>query len=399
VLETIPVMVCLLTPDYHVAFANRVFKEKFGESKGRHCYDYCFGNNKPCSFCESFKVLETGEPHRWEVHSPDGSIIDAYDYPFTDADGKPMILEMDIDVTQQRITENELKEYRLHLENLVEERTAELHKSNIIAYERAEELEKLHERLEAKAAEVEEYATNMESLAESRAIQLRDAERLAAIGATAGMVGHDIRNPLQSILGDLFLVKTELIDLPNGGSKERILESLTEIEKSLDYVNKIVQDLQDFAKPIRPSLMKFDLAALCQETIYNQAIPNNIEASCSFHEDAKSIFTDPTLIKRVLVNLVNNAVQAMPDGGKLSVNANITNGYLYLTVSDTGMGIPEETQPKLFTPLMTTKSKGQGFGLAVVKRMTEALGGTVSFESKVAKGTTFTLKFPFTKPA
>ena len=109
VLETLPVMVCLLTSDYHVAFANRSFREKFGESSGRCCYNYCFGLNKPCEFCESYKVLETGQPHHWEVNSPDGSVIDAYDFPFSDVDGSPMILEMDIDITERRKAEEKIK--------------------------------------------------------------------------------------------------------------------------------------------------------------------------------------------------------------------------------------------------------------------------------------------------
>ena len=115
-LETLPIMICLLTPEYHVAFANRSFREKFGESGGRCCYDYCFGRTKPCEFCESFKVLETGEPHYWEVNSPDGSVIEAYDFPFADINGSPMILEMDIDVTEQRKAEDKIRS----LANIVE---------------------------------------------------------------------------------------------------------------------------------------------------------------------------------------------------------------------------------------------------------------------------------------
>jgi len=100
VLETMPAMICLLTPDYHVAFANRAFRARFGESHGRRCYEFCFGLPAPCDFCETYKVLETGQPHHWEVTGQDGSVIAAYDFPFTDSDGSPMILEMDIDVTE-----------------------------------------------------------------------------------------------------------------------------------------------------------------------------------------------------------------------------------------------------------------------------------------------------------
>lgn len=108
VLENLPAMICLLTPDYHVVFANRSFREKFGESNGKHCYEYCFGNTEPCKFCESYKVLETGKPHHWEVTSPDGRTIDVNDVPFTDADGSLMILEMDVDITERKLAEEKI---------------------------------------------------------------------------------------------------------------------------------------------------------------------------------------------------------------------------------------------------------------------------------------------------
>lgn len=117
VLETLPAMISLLTPDYHIAFANRGFREKFGKSGGRHCYEYCYGCTRPCEFCETYKVLETDQPHHWEGTIPDGSIIDSYDFPFTDIDGSPMILKMNIDVTEQKRADAELKKRREQLEN------------------------------------------------------------------------------------------------------------------------------------------------------------------------------------------------------------------------------------------------------------------------------------------
>jgi len=120
VLETLPAMICLLTPDYHVAFANRAFRDRFGESHGRHCYDYCFGKTEPCDFCESYKVLETGQPHHWEVRGEDGSVISAHDYPFTDTDGSPLILEMDIDITNHRRAEEAVRLANAYNRSLIE---------------------------------------------------------------------------------------------------------------------------------------------------------------------------------------------------------------------------------------------------------------------------------------
>ena len=124
----------------------------------------------------------------------------------------------------------------------------EMLESNVDITERI----RLQTKLEESAFLVEEYANQMEKLANQRAEQLKDAERLATIGATAGMVGHDIRNPLQAITGDLYLTKTELTSIPESEEKKNIMESLTEIEKNIDYINKIVADLQDFARPLNP---------------------------------------------------------------------------------------------------------------------------------------------------
>jgi signal transduction histidine kinase len=100
------------------------------------------------------------------------------------------------------------------------------------------------------------------------------------------------------------------------------------------------------------------------------------------------------MLKRALTNLIQNAVQAMPDGGTLKIQAEHQNGAVAINISDTGTGIPPDIQPKIFSPLFTTKSKGQGFGLAVVKRLIEAQNGTITYQTDTAKGTTFTIQLP-----
>jgi PAS domain S-box-containing protein len=113
VLETLPVMICLLKPDYQVVFANRSYREKFGESCGLHCYESRFGRTQPCEFCESYKVFKTGQKYNCKVTIPDGSVIDTYNLPFTDYDGTPMILKMDIDITKRKEAEETLAKIEL----------------------------------------------------------------------------------------------------------------------------------------------------------------------------------------------------------------------------------------------------------------------------------------------
>ena len=232
--------------------------------------------------------------------------------------------------------------------------------------------------------------------ARENAKKLQDSERLAAIGATAGMVGHDIRNPLQAITSDVYLAKTELALTPESEEKKNALDSLKEIEKNVEYINKIVQDLQDFARPLSPRTEETDLKRIIDELIAQNGLPENVKISVTVENEAMTIMADSTFINRIMYNLVNNAVQAMPNGGQLTIQVyrDKDKRDSVITVEDTGVGIPESVKNKLFTPMFTTKAKGQGFGLAVIKRMTEALGGTVTFESQEGKGTKFIVRLP-----
>ena len=270
----------------------------------------------------------------------------------------------------------------------------ELKKQETALRERTEQLEITQKKLEEKTITIEEYANRMEELARQRANQLKDAERFAAIGATAGMVGHDIRNPLQSITSDVYLAKTELHLLPESDAKKNAIESLDEIEKNIFYINKIVADLQDYARPILPVTKEVSLDNTIREMLRNLQIPQNIKILIDVNKDADMLNADPDLLKRILGNLANNALQAMAEGGTLAICAHRNTSTIVIRVQDTGKGIPEDIKPKLFTPLFTTKSKGQGFGLAVVKRLTEALGGTVTCESESGAGTVFIVRLP-----
>jgi two-component system CheB/CheR fusion protein len=233
-----------------------------------------------------------------------------------------------------------------------------------------------------------------EEQAQESAKKLKDSERLAAIGATAGMVGHDIRNPLQAITGDVYLAKTELTSIPDSDEKKNTLDSLQEIEKNVDYINKIVQDLQDFAKQLKPTAEETDLKLIIDQLLAKNGLPENIKVSVKVETEARKVVADSTFLNRIMYNLVNNAVQAMPQGGELTIHAYKKSNDTIIMVKDTGVGIPEAVKSKMFTPMFTTKAKGQGFGLPVIKRMTEALSGTVTFESQEGKGTTFIVRLP-----
>ncbi len=223
--------------------------------------------------------------------------------------------------------------------------------------------------------------------------QLQDNERMAAIGQTASMVGHDIRNPLQAIVSELFLARQVMAEAPKTSDTSEALESINLIQEQVDYITKIVSDLQDFARPLNPEYANVDLSDLLVSVFETIVVQDQIKVKVDIQGTIK-LKTDPTFIKRALTNLVNNAIQAMPDGGELMLTAHKQESNVIITVSDTGKGIPESVKVNLFKPLMTTKAKGQGLGLSVVKRLIEALNGKISFESEEGKGTIFTIGLP-----
>ena len=209
------------------------------------------------------------------------------------------------------------------------------------------------------------------------------------------MVGHDLRNPLQSITGELYLAKCEVDSLPQGEIKRNLLENIQIIEEQAVYMDKIVSDLQAFVRPIRIDKQPISLIELVNSVLASIATSENININVSIKTDFPQVKADPQLLKRVLINLATNSIQAMPNGGKLAIHAEINSqGQAVVTVEDTGMGIPERIRSQIFTPLFTTKPRGQGFGLAVCKRVIEAHSGSINFESQEGKGTKFTIQFP-----
>ncbi len=353
--DSVPDLITILNNEHRIVRANKAMAQALGTTPeacvGLECYKFVHDQNKPPFFCPHSQAMLDGQEHTSEVHEEHlGGDFIVSATPLKDDHGRIIgSVHVARNITLRKQMEKKLEEYSKQLEQLVEERTK----------------------------------------------QLRDNERLAAIGATAGMVGHDIRNPLQAITGNLYLAKSDLKDVPESDAKNGIKESIFEIEKNVDYINKIVVDLQDFAKPLKPVFGTIDLSMIVEEVIKNRIIPEEIAVEYSVDVEANCFVADATYIRRMLSNLVNNAVQAMPAGGKLTLKAKRKADNVIIFVEDTGAGIPEDVKGKLFTPLFTTKSKGQGFGLAVVKRMSEALGGNVTFESQAGAGTRFTVCLPF----
>ena len=350
VLETMPAMICLLTPDYHVAFANRAFREKFGESGGRHCYEYCFGFAEPCNFCESYKVLETGKPHHWEVTAPDGgSVIDAYDFPFTDVDGSPLILEMDIDITEQKQMQKMLGEINETLEQRVAERTEQLKEAN------------------------------------------KELERFSYT------VSHDLQAPLRAIKGF-----SQMIQKDEAGTGAETKRKLVVIQENAERMQQLIDDLL--------ALSRVGRQGVSLQTIEMNTLVKDVweELKAAYHEkplalkmkDLRPAYGDQTLIRQVLANLLTNAIKFSANRKRIEVEvgSNQKNGDNVYYVKDKGAGFDMKYYDKLFGVFQrlhnSSEFQGTGIGLSIVQRIVHLHGGKVWAEGKVDEGATFYFLLP-----
>jgi PAS domain S-box-containing protein len=222
--------------------------------------------------------------------------------------------------------------------------------------------------------------------------QRLELERIATMGELATSVAHDLRNPLTSIRNASFYIKN---NCPGRSSPEckTASEMLDVIEQETIFANTIITDLLDFAvkKPLQKE--KQNINRIIESLLTENRLPNGIELEKRFCKEA-TVSVDGRQLKRVFSNIVENAVQAMPNGGKLVVSTSKDTDHVEVTFADTGIGIPEENFERIFQPLFTTKSKGIGLGLSICKRIVEQHGGTIDVESTVGQGSTFTIRLP-----
>jgi signal transduction histidine kinase len=207
---------------------------------------------------------------------------------------------------------------------------------------------------------------------------------MAAMGQLASTVGHELRNPLAVIMNVLYLLET----IAGAEGSEAMLRHLSTAKRETSAATLIVADLLDYSAGRAPMLAPVQVAGLVAEALSVVPPPTGIEVVRHVEPDL-AIDADRDQIRQVLLNLVTNGYDAMPGGGILDVSVRSTGGLAQITVTDTGVGMDEETQANIFTPFYTTKSRGIGLGLAVTKRVVEAHGGTISVQSTPSVGTSF----------
>ena len=275
-------------------------------------------------------------------------------------------------------TNKELQRLKGELEKKVSARTNEL----------KEKVQKLNKSQKAMLLMVEDLNKTSKELKGAQEELVRK-EKLSILGQLAGGVGHELRNPLGVISNAVYYLKTLLPD-----ADKTTIEYLEMISSEVLNSEKIVSDLLDFARA-KPSVKEVTpVSELVTQVLDRHPPPDKIKVTTEISPKLPSVFLDGRQMGQVLDNLVLNAYQAMSDEGKLTIKAKAVKDKVYISITDTGCGIPKENMKKLFEPLFTAKARGIGLGLSVSKNLLEANGGKIEVKSEEGKGSTFTVILP-----
>jgi PAS domain S-box-containing protein len=356
--ENLGVGLGIISKDYHVVWVNRFIKNNVGEVKGKLCYSSLNTLDHICPDCGVRKVFNEGvakDSHEYTNIGIHGKpyYVELIATPLKDKDGNvTAALEFVIDIAEKKHMQSKLTEYSQKLEKLVDERTEQLNQTQI---------------------------------------KLLKAEKLAAIGELAGMIGHDLRNPLTGIKGAAYYLKTKCA-AEIGATGQEMLKT---IDKAIDHSNKIINDLLEYSSKLSLELTEITPKLLLKNTLTLIEVPERTQIIDATKNKPK-IKADIGNISKVFANIITNAIDAMPGTGTLTITSKTAKGKVKIIFKDTGIGMTEETLSKLKLgfPLFTTKAKGMGFGLPICKRIVEAHGGKISLKSTLGKGTAVIVTIP-----
>lgn len=243
--------------------------------------------------------------------------------------------------------------------------------------------------------ELEENAARLEEKVRERTVELENtsalllqAQWLAAVGEVTSKVAHDLRNPLTAINTSLYYLEQTL----PGGLEPKAQASVGSIREAVFHANSILEDLLEYSKPSETKKVPIDLGRVIRRAA-QVGVPDGVRISLGLAPEVRIEGSEEKLVL-VFRNLIENAVEAMPEGGELGISSRTERDRVVVELTDTGVGIPEDKKGKLFTPFFTTKAQGLGMGLALCRRLVEAHGGTIEIASEQGKGTTVVITFP-----
>jgi signal transduction histidine kinase len=222
--------------------------------------------------------------------------------------------------------------------------------------------------------------------------QLQTADRLAAISKISGGVAHEVKNPLNAILLHVEVARAKL-----GRGDSDVAPEMDIISREILRLDRVVRTFLDFSRPVELKLDNIPVHTLVGEIVdlaKPQAASANIRVDMRQEAEGVDVRVDKDLLKQAVLNVVVNAMQAMPNGGELRFDSSVNGDTAEIRVSDTGGGIPQELRDKIFRLYFSTKNKGSGIGLAMAFRIVQLHDGTIDFTSEPGKGTTFLIRLP-----
>lgn len=247
---------------------------------------------------------------------------------------------------------------------------------------------RLYRELEVKVKDLQKA----NDLIREKQEELLEAERLSTIGRMAAVLAHEIRNPLVSIGG---FARSIVNEIPPQDPKREELSIIVSETMRLEELVKSVLEYAKFAKPKPKPLDLNDLIRRVANLVKYELKTYDVNLRLELSEPLPQILADDNQIRQVLLNLIFNAIHAMPHGGNITIATSSDEAAIELKVADTGCGIPEEYLDKVFAPFFTTKTQGSGIGLHLVFQIVTEHGGKIHVNSKKNEGTTFIINLPF----
>ena len=290
-----------------------------------------------------------------------------------------IIKPFDVNAIQQ-IASRALLKHRINLENrrFLESLTQE----NVRLRTQGKRLKR---RLQATSHELHEMREG-----------LAHTSKLAALGETAATIAHEIRNPLTVISAYIQLTRQHL------SSNTKVLGHLDRVEREIQRLNRVAQHLMSYSSRSNPAWTKVPVNALVEDTLWlirPRAHAQHVEVMTDYDASSPTVQGDQDQLTQVLLNLLVNACQAMPDGGRIQITTGVRgegdDAQVTIQIADTGCGIPEAHLPNIFQPFFTTKGKdGTGLGLAISSRIARDHQGTIDVQSEVGRGSVFLIALP-----
>ncbi len=240
------------------------------------------------------------------------------------------------------------------------------------------------------SSQLEEEVTNRTRELSETQQQLVRSERLAALGELAGGVSHELRNPLGAIKNAAYFLKMTLDQ-----SDSEVRETLGILEQEANTAEGIITSLLDYARARPPTRRKVNVNEIVRQALSRAEIPGSITVVDNLDNSLPPLMADPAQLLQAFSNIILNAVEAMPDGGQLTLRSEAQrDDRTAVSFADDGVGIAPEDRDKLFEPLFTSRAKGIGLGLSITRTLVEGHGGSVEVESAIGRGSKFTVLLP-----